>query len=500
MKPAPGGLRQLDLAATWLLATVALAAVATLAAHPWPPSNDASSHVATAWIAHALAGGDPFVGAHYSFDALPLPYWLPTLLMAPLVGALGPLGALQLLLALYAVGLILVVDWLLRLVAPDNRVLAPAAALGVFHWAYWLGEIPFVVGQPLALLGFALFLGLRSALSLRMLAFLVVAALTYGSHIFALCALLGACACTASWWALRARHRWTAAHGLALGWALALFAAAAWLVLGDAAGGEGTQGRLVFDPSPWRLAQLATHPLGSPTSGRLLPFATVAALVALCGLALARGGRRALTPELALPAVAFAALAWLGPAGIEDPMGFEDIGERFALIAFLLALGAVRLPPSPRLRAAALVVVAGLCAWRIADAWAAHRDYQAPASRLATLLDEVPEEARLLPLYDVAHQTSQSWSLHRFGNWVVPLRRGYSPHVFARTGQQPLRHLERAEYRQVHDLAVTDEEWRSFGWILVQSDADEPRVPGLSSRADRVGGADGFSLWRVRPR
>jgi hypothetical protein len=483
-------------------------AIATALVFPFPPMNDGSSHAATAAILAGLVSGDPDLAAWYRFDPLPLPYWLPTLVMAPLVAIVpvdGASWALRILAALVLLLTALAGARLLRDRAPENTVLLPLAALSGFHHAYFLGEVAFALGVPLALLAFAALLRAERVRSRAFAAFSALAGLVYLSHPFALAAL--GLATGLAWLGRRAREpEARRALDAALAIAALLSALAASFVLGGhaALSGEGAdpsanRGALVFDPSPGRLALLATHPLGSPT-GSDLPALAIAGVVALALLASLRRG--AATPLL-LPAAALALLVWLGPAGLEDPYGFEDIGERFALPAFLLGLGAVRLRPSLALRASLLAAVVLFAAFRLHDTGLVHARHHADASRLARLLDEVPPRSRLLPLFDVRDEAPEDWLVHRFGNWVVPLRGGYSPHVFARTGQQPLRHVERGDYRPVHDLRVTETEWATFDHVLVQSDAPAPRVPGLSSRASLVAVAPMterpavFTLWRV---
>ncbi len=481
------GPRRLDGRARTLTIAVVAALSAAILLHPFPPQNDASSHGATAWVLERLLAGDAFVAEHYRFDATPLPYWLPTLLGAPLVAAVGPLLAYRLLCVL-VLALTALAAW--RLSPLESRVLAPLGALAGASWAFWRGEIAFMLGVPLALLAFDALLRAPRMRSRPFALFVSLALATYLSHLFALATL--AALVGVVWLRRIARGLPRGAFDAGLGLSASLVGVAAWFVL-LGHGSDANQGRLVFDPSLARLVQLVTWPLDLPGQGPW-PALGVAALVA-GGFTLSW---RTPAPERLLPAAALALMAWLGPAGLEEPMGYEDIGERFTLGAFLVGLGAFRLPMEGRTRGALLAAVLLFAGWRVHGVWQVHADYQPRAERIAGLLEAVPEESRLLPLLDVEVEDRQTWLYHRFGNWALPLRRAYSPHLFARTGQQPLKHRHRAEYRPVAQLELSEEEWASFDHLLIQSDRAEPRVPGLGERAERVGEAEGFSLWRVR--
>ena len=174
------------------LALLVLASAITVLAHPFPPTNDASSHLATAVAFRGVLLDDPAVTAWYAFDATPLPYWLPTLLMQPLLALFEPLLAWRILMVAYLVALPLSWSFLLRTAAPQSAPLALLGALCAFNWAYWLGEAAFLLGLPLTLVSYALYLGLERTRSRRFVVFLLAALATYLSHVFALAALFGA--------------------------------------------------------------------------------------------------------------------------------------------------------------------------------------------------------------------------------------------------------------------------------------------------------------------
>jgi len=466
------------------LALLVLASAITVLAHPFPPTNDASSHLATAVAFRGVLLDDPAVTAWYAFDATPLPYWLPTLLMQPLLALFEPLLAWRILMVAYLVALPLSWSFLLRTAAPQSAPLALLGALCAFNWAYWLGEAAFLLGLPLTLVSYALYLGLERTRSRRFVVFLLAALATYLSHVFALAALFGAVGLHLL---LRrggaARAQWVAAALLALAASVAVY-----LVMGSH-GTDANHGELVFAFDAWRAGAVVRFPLG-------MSFASPLPAVALVLFVAALPGRRPLCWPLLAPGLALCALAYAGPSGIQEPTGFEDIGQRFTLWGLLLTLGGLGAPSAPRRRAALLAVFLLYGAASIVGAWREHAAYQGPAERLAAML---PQGSKLLPLQagPPPPPASRAERLHRFGNHVVTLRRGYGPHLFARAGQQPMRHLRWPDYRRVRDLRITTDEWAFYDHVLVQTETEDPRVPGLEARAERIASTDGFQLWQL---
>lgn len=486
----------------WMLLSVT---VAVIAMHPYGPTNDASSHIATAWIARRLVDGDLATATWYAFDLLPMPYWTPTLLMAPVIDLLGPFVAWQALMVLTACGFALAVRALLAVSGPGNRVLSPLGALLVFNHGYYLGEAAYLIGLPLAFGAVAVFARL-DRFGVRWAVFALMTVLTALSHVFALAILVGGVGClvvtewlgargdapTPSAPAGRSAARWTA-----LGVALLAMAGAAWWVLGHH-GTSANSGELVFDMSTWRLRHVVSLPMGHPEASLWPPLAAALCLGLLAVWALKAG--RSLHPAFALSAVGCFVLAWLGPAGVQEPYGFEDIGQRFAIGAVVFGLAAVRWPADDRrLQTAALVVVVAWAAWKVPVTWQAHAEHQA---RVQTLRDDivahVPRRAMVLPLFDVETPVEGTFAVHRLVNHVVFEREAYSPHVFARTGQQPLRHVIMGDYRRVDDLEIDSRAWRRYDHVLVQTDATgEPRIPEMVGHTREIARSGAFRLYEV---
>jgi hypothetical protein len=472
--------------------------------------NDASSHLATAVIAERLMAEDTFFVAHYRFEATPLPYWSITVLLAALLQVVDPMAALDVVIALYCLALPLTWLWVLRLTAPDNQLFGLAGAVLMFNWAFWLGELNFLIGQPLLLAGFALFVGLKRWRSMRFLLFCGCAVAIYFSHLFALVGLVTAVGC----WLLRdlvirirkhAAERLVPAHHAAGVICGLLLAGAAHLVLF----GHGTaanRGRIVFDFRPYRLAQLAELPLQTAAwGGRAVAALFLVGLAAAVLGPLVWGWRRGeqaragtVYPGLLWPALGLLGLAYLGPAGVEEEFGFEDIGQRFTLVGLLLALGSVRLQGGRLQRVAIAAVLAAGALIKTMDLLIVGRRHDAAARQVSALLLQLPRHSRVLPLFDMEAPDRLDLLLHRFGNYAVVERHAYGPHVFARTGQQPLRHRVWGDYRPVARLEVSPAEWQFYDHLLVQSDRAVPRVASLAERAELVGRAGDFRLYRVR--
>jgi hypothetical protein len=84
-----------------------------------------------------------------------------------------------------------------------------------------------------------------------------------------------------------------------------------------------------------------------------------------------------------------------------------------------------------------------------------------------------------------------------FGEYVVTDRHGYSPAIFAAPGQQFLKHARYPEHRDVFDLNVADWEWDYYDFVLVQTNKDDPNVPGLSDHASLAASTPDFRLFRI---
>ena len=497
----PGGLTRIE----WAVFVVLTGGALTLIlGSPWLPMNDASSHIATSVILRDFLRGDAFTTEHYAFGWAPLPYWMPTLLQEPLLSVASPRVAFALVVALYALGLPWALLQLLRFAAPENAFLALFGSLAIFNTAYWLGEVGYLLGQPLMLIAYAVFLRIETFRSRSLYGFAALAVAVYLSHVFALVALLGAVGVMVL---VRGRspYRLVPAQLAAVGWTAALFGLAAWLIV-VAHGTQANSGEMTFDYSLFHFGLIVTYPLDIPAprgAGPSLAFVVLAFGLLLAPTVEGLLRRREklsvhVNLPIALPAAALAAVALFGPSGIKEAYSFEDIAQRFTLPALLFAVGAVRFTGTPRRR---LIIVSAIFAFglfRLALAWRVHDDYQETADHVATeLLDRIPEQSRVLPLMDIDRPNGSVWRVHRFANYVVPLRHGYSPHVFARTGQQALRHAYFGDYRRVEDLAVSASEWAFYDYVLVQSDREVPHVPGLLTHCALVAAVDGFRLYRT---
>lgn len=495
--------------------------------HRYLPMNDTSSHIANAVIARGLQQGDPFFAAHYQMQAVPLPYWMAALLQLAGQRLLAPLVAYRLVVAGYLILLPLAFLSLCRAATDDGEADASAApyaavaALCGFNWAYHLGEINFILGQPFLLLAFAAFLrlGRPGAAPRTLVAFVALAVAVYLCHIYALSALLACLGCALLLRLCGARGageaRLPRLQVLALAVAVGLFALAAYLVFLQH-GTSANRGAPGFELSPRKAAHLLIDPfdsptLGGPARGVVLVLVLVLLLAPVASSLWSLWQRRAgltLLQRLAslgalpvlVPGAALWLLAYAGPAhilGADGSIKEAEICTRFTLSGALLLLAGLRLPP--RLRAGLLLAMALLCVVKLRDAVYIHGAYdQRMRAVSAELLARVPERSRLLPLMDLKDASMVDYLYHRVGNYVVVERHGYSPHVFAVLGQHALRHRRGGDYRQVDDLVVTQDDWAFYDYVLIQTEALGPAVPGLRARAELVHRAAGFALYRVR--
>jgi hypothetical protein len=508
--PAPPGLKRLEQIA---LCGVLAVTVALVLGHRYLPMNDAPSHLANAVIARKLWQGDAFMAQHYQLLPVPLPYWAVALLMYPLQAVLPPLLAFRVLCALYVVLLPLSFFTLARAAGvPGNRPLTLVAALMAMNWAYFLGEANFFLGQPLVLFALSLFVAPRPLRGGRLIGFLLLSSGVYLCHIYALTALCGAMFGFAVV-QLAQRRRLSAGQFVAAGWAVALFALAAYLVLFQHGTDANSGGHLAFDFSLRKAAHLFIDPLDSPTSPSrvvLLGFVLLLGLLLFAPRlpALRQSPlstlRAALHLPMLVPALLLLAVAFLGPVGLVQGDGRLKEGEiamRLLLCGVLLLLLGVRLPTARWVRPALLAGALLFAGFKLQDAYRLHRDYAQKVQAVSReLLARVPSESRLLPLMELSppEAVAIDFLYHRIGNYVVVERHGYSPHVFAVLGQHPLRHRYFGDYRAVSQLKVSDDEWRFYDYVLIQTRAAAPAIAGLSGHTDFVAATGDFRLYRVR--
>lgn len=505
--------------------------------HTFLPMNDAPSHIATGHIASRLWQGDAFFRAHYSFQSLPLPYWACTLLMLGLEPLLGPLRAFGVVFAAYVIALPLGLRAVLRTAAPGALPLVLLGALASLNWAYWLGEVNFLLGQPLALFALALLLRSTSVRSRAFGGFLLLVPLVYLCHIYAVTALLIAAAGIVApdvlgWGPLRALPRPSRAQWLGAVYVLLFFGLAAYFVLFQHHT-DANRGQVTLGLSVYKLAHVAIDPfdtlrgpahfmtpllwLALGAAGGLSLRARWQELAPAAGLSegtgrISQGQAQGLGRVLGLfhlplliPALGLLAVAILGPFAILNPDGTMKEGEistRFSLLGVLLGLCALRWRWTPQVRALFLAAVVAFGSLKTVESWRIHRAYDAEVRALdRTLLSLVPPHSRLLPLLGIPQPDRGDFVRHRLGSYVVPLREGYSPHVFATLGQHPLRHTRTGDWREVDVLELGADDWAYYDYVLVQTDRPEDQlaqaVPGLTEHAVLLGTQPPFRLYRV---
>ncbi len=498
----------------WLWLALGVAAIQSHALFlPGPlPMNDASSHVATAHIALRLLQGDAFFVDHYAIDLIPTPYWLSTLLLTPLLAlGLSPLVALKVATGLGVFGLPAAFWLLARRVHPGAVALTPLVAIVGVNASLFEGELNYVLGQPLVLLATWAFAGLERVRSGRFLAFTGLAIATYLAHVFALAilALLLGClvlqAIAQRWGAPSLAERLRPLReprGMALLVPIALLGVATYWIL-VAPGEHATQGALVWGLGAYRFKEPVLHLVGSVQT-ELGTWLWAGPLLMAAAVALLLGRRPTVAAGPALAAAIAGALATVGPVGMEDALGFEDIADRFELPAVVLSGLAVGPVVSGALvRRAFIGLTLALGCVRAVDVAAATSEVRDRLAVLDGQLGQVPPHARVLPLWLAPPRPSfADFRVHRTVNSIVTSRDGYSPHVFARSGQQPLRHRHWPEYRLVENLEMLGIEWAFYDVVLIQSpSADTSALRDLEDRAacDPWDPRSGFRVCFVRP-
>ena len=502
---------ELDRAEWWVTGIILLISLIIIWTGFRPPMYDVSSHLATGVIAQRILAGDEFTRAHYTMLPEPVPYWLTTLALLA-TQALGPHASLKLLFSIYAIALPLSFYLLARSYAPSALRYTPLVTLAIFNWTYWRGETNFLFGQPLFPLATWLFLRLRSVRSLSFAGFVVVIVLAYLAHIFVLTAIAGITALLTAIEFLRARRdparRPPRAQIAALAFLAVLVAIAMYYVFLHHRT-SANRGSLLFDFNPVRWGNLFEEPLTSPTIPSALPaFALAVSIAALWISSFPRQGSlfqrvwARIDFRFLLVGFAFAMLYLYGPVGIVEAGGRreEDISPRYVLVAFMFLLLGTKLAIGRRRRQLFLLLILMMGAFKLFDARAIHRrvgrTYQAIE---ANVLSKIPEGSRVLPLNDYRppHSRRNIYFFLYAGNYVVVDRHGYSPTVFARAGQQALRHVFRGEHRSVFDRQVTPDEWNFYDYVLIQTNRERPEVEGLAENTKEIAADAGFRLYRI---
>ncbi len=499
-----------------VLAGILLSTIAIIWSPFRLPMYDASSHIATAVVAERLLDGDVFTRAHTTIDLVPVPYWLTTLGLLALSWA-GPFAGIKILFTIHALLVPLAFHQLARIAFPAAVRWTPLVALTVFGLNYWSGETNFVLGQPWVLLGVGAYLRARRVRSAAFAAFVACAIVAYAAHVFVISALLGALLSLTfiSHASSRARSipgapEFGRAQAAALALAALLFGVAAYFVLSHH-GTSANQGTLLFDLSPKRIGNIFEEPLSSPTI--LSPGPALLLAVGIAALWLVsrardreRAGGARLLAGLHLPflltGLAFAALVYFGPTGLLEEGGRneEDICQRFGFAAFAFLLLGIRLELSTWGRRARLVLVVAMACLKLADARSLHARVGAAHEEIAhAIFSHIPEESRVLPINDVREANARRWTYFFLyeGNYAVVDRRAYVPTLFARAGQQPLRHVFFGEHRYIFDRKIEASDWDFYDFILVQTKSDRPSIEGLHERAEEIAAASGFRLYRI---
>lgn len=501
----------LDLAEWWVTAVILFVSLVIIWSGFRPPMYDISSHLATGVIAQRLLAQDEFTRAHYTLLPEPVPYWLTTLgLLA--TQWLPPHAALKLLLSIYAISIPLSFFLLARAHAPAALRYTPLVALAIFNWTYWKGESNFLFGLPLIPLATWLFLRLRRVLSISFAGFAATALLVYFAHIFVLTAVTGVSVLLTlfEFWKSRSdpSRRPARAQLFALALLAALLVLAGYYIFAHH-GTTANRGRLLFDFNPMRWGNLFEEPLTSPLIPSPIPALALAASIAVMWISsFPREGsffervRARIDARFLLVGLAFAALYLYGPVGIVEAGGRreEDISPRYVFAAFIFLLLGTKLVIGRRRRQLLLLLIFLMAVYKLWDARAIHRRVGRTYETIASeILDKIPEGSRVLPLNDYRppHSRKHAYFYLYAGNYVVVDRHGYSPTVFARAGQQALRHTFGGEHRSIFNHTVTADEWNFYDYVLVQTNREHPEIDGLFQNAHEIAAAGGFRLYRI---
>ena len=497
--------------AVLLAGTIAAVSAVLVLCFRFPPAWDASHHIATPWVMARILAGDPFFTQHFALHVVPLPYWLTTLAVGALMPLAGPYHAFAIVTALYVLALPWSFHRLQRALGVEQPELLPLVALLAFCQPFWAGLTNFVFGLPLLLLALAAWARLDPMHpGRRLAAFAGWLALLYLAHIYLVAALFGLLVL----WTLPAflgrRPDFgglpviTPARLAALALTAAVFALGVYMVLIHP-GENANSGPLVWALTPLRVPAMLARAFGSPTLQH--PWFLLAVLPAGLGALAAVARHRMAAFESPRPAMlagslALAAIALLAPANMEDGLGHtvEDIAQRFELPAVLIALIALPRPDGRFLR---MLVLAGALVYapiKLADVLSWYRLQDRQMTAFVERIAPAVRENGLVLAITSPDASTLDWR-HRLmnyaGNYLLIERRAYVSSLFAARGQQPLSHRLTGQHRLILDWRVTDDEWRRFDYLLVQTDREHPVIPGLDTHTRERAFTGQFRLYEI---
>lgn len=483
------------------VAVTALATLANLAivgASPYVAAQDHLDHVGSLRVLRGLWERDPFFVEHFRVVPRVVPDLISELIWFVALRPLGELVASQALVALYVVAMPLAWWLFLRRYCDRSTTLLPLAPIVSMSLFYSLGSTNFILGVPLFLTASALWETVRDGR--RSLAlFALAASLTWLSHVYDYVFLLIFVGSHAIAHALRrrlpSRHELVGIAGLLAGFALA--ARAVLSHEGDWVASAPPR----FDLSPGDLIGRFEGALFLRGDGGTR-YAFAALLLAPVGaLALAlrdKTLRASVRPVVALAAFFSVVAMWIAPVTIG---GEGAIKSRFVVPCVLLAMASVVTPASRAYRAAVLVALASVAAFKCNDERRVHARFARRADAIArAVLPQLPPHARVLPASWWRARTVTDALFVHVADLAVVTRDAYVSDLFDAPGQQVLRYRHRRGAAEVRSPdALTPAALAGYDYLWAQSDDPQALTVNVRECVDPVASADQATLYRVRP-
>jgi hypothetical protein len=408
----------------------ALAVALPILAHVHLPLVDLPNHIARLYI-EATRGGP--LDTYYSYSFAFVPNSAADLIWALLGHPGSPERFSQIIMAIYAVGLIGATMVLSHVVHGRWLVWPAASAIVVFNSPFFWGFQNFVFTAPFAILALALWLAIeRRALAFRCAVFVPIALLLYFMHFFAFCFLAIAVFGREVQLLAQAGPDWKRSLGRSMVLSIPFAAPVLWLAISVLTGPPSAAGSYTaFGAWERRLVTLMVPFLApSGPDAPSLNWTGMAGYLALAGCLLTTMCSRG--PKLVFNAVMAGPLAALSVAMLAAPYWLNGVAEVDRRLPFLVLASLVATTSWRGLgrRSAALIAILlatvilarGVAVERFADG------HSADIADLTVLLDTLPEGSRVLPVRTSSGK--DDLRLSHVQAYAVFLRNSFVPTLF----------------------------------------------------------------------
>jgi hypothetical protein len=198
-----------------------------------------------------------------------------------------------------------------------------------------------------------------------------------------------------------------------------------------------------------------------------------------------------------MPALAFAALTLAVPI----QWGSTYHGDARIPPAMLVCFLAIAAGMEVRRFAVGAALVAAALLVRYGSVYVAWTNLDTELTAISKALAEMPRGSRVMPVVgpNAGYTVRRDWPATHFVSWVVPLRDGFDPGLYAFNDQQPLtvhRDTQIYAHSDGHEIVVDDEPTRAlYDYVYVYNPIGLPIR--ISSQFDKVFEYKDVTIWRV---